>query len=91
MTIEWLEQRSLALFGKIDSYLASSQLRIDAGVGMRKMRTVYIRDTDEQPRVVMSMAENTCPEAMRDPPEAEVEVVRKYLGAEGRPLWYDVA
>ncbi len=62
--------------------LSDSKLR-------RPIHVVYDRTT-KQEMLMMSLSENTSPAAMQDPPEEEIEWARNYLGAEGRPLWYDV-
>lgn len=91
MSYEWLEKRSKELYGSEDPInipRAAFRIVIDAGVS-RPLHAVYDRETKEH-ALVFSLGENTTPEIMQEPPEKTVEWVRNFLGATGRPLWYDV-
>lgn len=91
MTSEWLKKRSKELYGSEDSSnipRAAFQIVVDLGVNL-PMHAVYDRKTKKH-ALVLSLGENTTPETMQEPPEKLVEWVRNYVGATGRPLWYNV-
>ena len=92
VTTEWLEARAVEEWGVVGStpQVAIRMLGAHPNFEYRMLRSVTAPGDRKNEMLCVPLAENTSKVDIRDPPEDEVEAIRKHTGATGLPLWYDV-